>query len=152
MTVKSNTLNWKLEPRWTRLKSPRPEKILSASDVVPVMEELLKDRPKQEAVYVLLLTAQNQVDGIYQATLGLVNHSMVNVQEVFKPAILTGASAIIMIHNHPSGTTKASAQDLQVTQELIKAGELLGIPLLDSLIVVSGGFSSIRALHPNFWS
>jgi DNA repair protein RadC len=71
-------------------------------------------------------------------TIGLVDRSLVHAREVFKSAIAAGASRIILAHNHPSGNVKPSPQDAEVTAALIAAGEIIGIPVDDHIIVGAG--------------
>ena len=83
---------------------------------------------------------------INQTTLyvGSLNASLVHPREVFKPAVGLGAAAVIVAHNHPSGCARPSGDDLELTQRLIRCGELLGIELLDHVIVGRGEFLSLR--------
>ena len=92
----------------------------------------------QEHLRVLLLNTRNEVLGIQEIYVGNVNSSMVRVAEVFRPAIRDNAPSIIVVHNHPSGDPTPSAEDVAITRELIAAGELLGIQLLDHLVIGSG--------------
>lgn len=78
---------------------------------------------------------------IYQ---GLVNSSQVRIAEIFKPAIQRMASAIIVIHNHPSGDPTASPDDVAVTRAIVQAGKLLDIDTLDHLIIAGNRFSSLK--------
>jgi DNA repair protein RadC len=68
-------------------------------------------------------------------------------RDVFKSAILANAVAIIVCHNHPSGELVPSDEDIKLTKQLIEAGELLGIKVLDHLIVSSQGYKSLRDYH-----
>ena len=79
-------------------------------------------------------------------TLGLLDSNQVHPREVFAPAIVARAAGIIIAHNHPSGTLEASMEDIAITKRLIKAGEILGIPVLDHIIVTpNGGHISMKA-------
>jgi len=68
----------------------------------------------------------------------------VHPREVFRPAIMASAAAMILVHNHPSGDPEPSRDDFELTKRLVRAGELLGIPVLDHLIVVRSGFLSLK--------
>ena len=70
--------------------------------------------------------------------------SSIHPREVFKTAILSNAASIMAFHNHPSGETTPSQQDIQLTNRLYEAGELLGIKLLDHLIIGDGTFTSLK--------
>lgn len=92
----------------------------------------------REHLVALLLDAANHIQSICEILVGTLSGSLVHpreVREVFKAAILANASGIILAHNHPSGDTAPSEQDREVTERLGKAGELLGIPVLDHIIV-----------------
>ena len=84
------------------------------------------------------LDAQNLCLGIEVVAIGCMTGVEVHPREVFRAAILVGAAAIIVGHNHPSGDTTPSQQDMQLTRRLCESGELLGIPLLDHIIVGEG--------------
>ena len=92
----------------------------------------------QEHLRVLLLNARNGVLGIQEIYVGNVNSSVVRAAEVFLPAVQANAPSIIVVHNHPSGDPAPSSQDVDITKELISAGKLLGIELLDHVVLGSG--------------
>ena len=77
-------------------------------------------------------------------SVGTLNKAIVHPREVFKTAILSNAASIMAFHNHPSGETTPSQQDIQLTNRLYEAGELLGIKLLDHLIIGDGTFTSLK--------
>ena len=89
----------------------------------------------RESFLGLLLNARSGIIGVNVISVGTVSASLVHPREVFKPAILAGACALIVAHNHPSGDVTPSQEDKDVTRKLCRAGELLGIPLLDHLIL-----------------
>jgi DNA repair protein RadC len=76
-------------------------------------------------------------------SIGTVDANLVHPREVFKPALEYSAAAVILVHNHPSGSTKPSATDLEVTEQLVSVGKLLGIDLIDHVIVAGNSFLSI---------
>ena len=69
---------------------------------------------------------------------------LVHPREVFRPAVRSGAAAVVVAHNHPSGDPEPSAEDLEVTRRLAETGRLLGIPLLDHVVVGEGAWVSLR--------
>ncbi|NLL69779.1 MAG: hypothetical protein GX238_01465, partial [Epulopiscium sp.] len=77
-------------------------------------------------------------------TIGSINSSIVHPREVFKEAIQRSAAHIILLHNHPSGDPSPSREDVQVTKRIIEAGELLGIPVLDHIIIGNGNYISLK--------
>ena len=91
-----------------------------------------------EMFAVFHLNSQNHVTGWEIVTQGILDASLIHPREVFRSAILRNAAALIVAHNHPSGTTEPSPEDLKVTRQLAEAGDLIGIPLLDHVIVGHG--------------
>lgn len=78
-------------------------------------------------------------------SMGTVDMNIVHPREVFKPALEYSAAAVILVHNHPSGETGPSDPDVAVTRQLIEAGKMLGIPLIDHVVVTRDGFASVPA-------
>lgn len=99
----------------------------------------------REHFAVLLLDTKFHILGINTVSIGTLDTAIVHPREVFKPAILANASAIILAHNHPSGDPTPSEDDLQLTTRLQQAGDLLGIHVLDHIIL--GNYAdSLKAL------
>jgi DNA repair protein RadC len=92
----------------------------------------------REHFIVVSLNSANQIIGINTVSIGSLNQSIVHPRETFKAAILCNAASIILAHNHPSGNTKPSQEDRDVTDRLMKAGELLEIKVLDHIIMGEG--------------
>lgn len=88
-----------------------------------------------EHLVVLILDPKNNIKGYYTVSQGLIDRSHCHPREVFRVAIIQGASKLIIAHNHPSGDCTPSRQDYNVTEVLAKAGELLGIKVLDHIVV-----------------
>ena len=76
--------------------------------------------------------------------MGTVSASIVHPRDIFKPAIENNTSNIIVIHNHPSGDETPSDEDIHVTEKLIKAGEIMGIPIVDHIIVTRETYYSFK--------
>ena len=93
----------------------------------------------QEHLRVLLLNTKNQVLNVQEVYVGNVNSSIVRASEVFRPAVRDNAPSIIIVHNHPSGDPTPSPEDAAITRDLVAAGKLLGIELLDHVVIGSGG-------------
>ncbi len=89
----------------------------------------------QEHLKVILLDTKNRVMEVHDVYKGNVNSSQIRASEVFGAAVKANATAIVIAHNHPSGNPTPSAQDAHVTADLVKAGELLGIDVLDHIII-----------------
>lgn len=76
-------------------------------------------------------------------SIGTINASMVHPREVFKPAIEYGAAAVVLVHNHPSGVSTPSQSDIQITSQIVSAGKVLGIHVLDHIVVTRDSFTSV---------
>lgn len=105
----------------------------------------------QESFYAVFLTTSNQIITIKEITRGTLNSSLVHPREVFRPAIAESAASVIAIHNHPSGNIQPSPDDLQITEQLVKAGKIIGIPVLDHLIIGGDHYTSLRTSHPDLF-
>jgi DNA repair protein RadC len=95
--------------------------------------------PDREVFVVALLTVRHRVLGLHTVSVGCLTSSLVHPREVFKAAILSGAAALIVAHNHPSGDPEPSAEDLSLTRRLAAAGTLMGIEVLDHVIIGEHG-------------
>lgn len=102
--------------------------------------------PECECLAVLLLNTRRRVKGHQVVSTGTQDTILVHPREVFRLAIVTAANALIVMHNHPSGESTPSDADIKVTRDLIRAGQLLKIEILDHVIVGNGNFSSLRSL------
>lgn len=109
-------------------------KLLTPESVAEQFAPGLRDL-RQEIFKVVLLDGGNRLIRDVDITTGLLNASLVHPREVFKVAVDHHAAAVILVHNHPSGETKPSHEDLRVTQQLIEAGKIMGIPILDHVII-----------------
>ena len=99
---------------------------------------------EQEHLRVILLDRRNRVLEIVEVYKGSVNSSQVRVGELFKEAIRTNASALIVIHNHPSGDPTPSPDDVAVTRAITQAGKLLDVDVLDHLVIGQGKWVSLK--------
>lgn len=117
--------------------------ITDSDDAAPLFA-VIRDL-QQEAFAVLALDGANKPKGPAKIiTLGLLDRNQVHPREVFAAAIADRAAAIIVAHNHPSGTLEASAEDVALTKRLVKAGEILGIPVLDHIILTAASHHSLK--------
>src|SRR5215210_5382265 len=98
----------------------------------------------QEHLRTVLLDTKNRVQAISTIYIGSLNASMVRVAEVFKEAIRRNSAALIVAHNHPSGDATPSPEDVLVTREIVQAGKLLDVDVLDHLIIGHGVWVSLR--------
>ena len=99
---------------------------------------------EQEHLRVVLLNTRNQVLAIPEVYRGNVHSAVIRGAEVFREAVRSNAPAIIVVHNHPSGDPTPSEEDVRVTKQLVEAGKLLDIELLDHLVVAQSGFISLK--------
>lgn len=104
----------------------------------------------QEHLRVILLNTRNRVIGIPTVYIGSLNTSVVRLAEVFKPAIVNNAAAVIVVHNHPSGECSPSPEDVSVTRHLVQTGEMLSIPVLDHIILGRHRFVSLKERQLGF--
>ena len=108
--------------------------ISSPKDAYEMIKEQLEGLDREQFI-IACLNTKNEPMNISVVAVGTFNKAIVHPREVFKTAILSNAASIMAFHNHPSGDTTPSQQDLQLTNRLYEAGELLGIKLLDHLII-----------------
>jgi len=116
--------------------------IREAADAVPYLQSIRGK--KQEHFVCVSLNGANEVIESRIVTVGLLDTNQVHPREVFADPIGDRAAAVVVAHNHPSGTLEASPEDLALTRRIVRAGELLGIRVLDHLIVTAHGFLSLR--------
>ena len=116
------------------------------AEVVDFMRRVVRDDAREHFV-ALYLDGRHRPIAHQIVSVGTASASLVHPREVFQPAILVGACAAIVGHNHPSGDTTPSPEDREVTRRLAQAGALLGVPLLDSVVWSRAGMhTSIREL------
>lgn len=115
--------------------------VRSPRDVVAHFAPRLEDLPVEE-FHVAVLDAQHRLERDITITRGILNSSLVHPREVFREAIAERAAAVILVHNHPSGDPSPSADDRNVTDQLVAAGRLLDIPVHDHVIIGRGRYTS----------
>ncbi len=123
-----------------RVYLPSNKKINSPADAYPLLAHMA-DR-QQEFFFTLSLNGAHEHIKTRQVSQGLLNRAIVHPREVFAGALEDRAAAILVAHNHPSGSLEPSGEDYSVTERLKKAGEILGVPLLDHLIITPRGYYS----------
>jgi len=99
---------------------------------------------EQEHLRVILLDTRNRVLDTVEIYKGSVNSSQVHIGELFKPAIRRNASALIVVHNHPSGDPTPSPDDVSVTRAIVQAGKLLDVEVLDHIVIGQGRWVSLK--------
>ncbi|MFQ6019142.1 MAG: DNA repair protein RadC [Dehalococcoidia bacterium] len=129
-----------------RLLASQPEEravVRSPQDVANLLQAEMA-LLEQEHLRVILLNTRNQVLSIPEVYKGNVSSALVRVAEVLRDAVREGCPAFIVVHNHPSGDPTPSRDDVEITKQLIEAGQLLGVEVLDHIILARGGFASLR--------
>lgn len=127
-----------------RIESHLPDqslKINTPTNVVRYYQPILRSL-KQEIFKVILLDSGNRIIRDVDITIGTLNASLVHPREVFKAAIDHLAAGIILLHNHPSGEAVPSQQDKTMTDQLVQAGRVMGIPVMDHLIITHSSYFS----------
>lgn len=99
---------------------------------------------KKEVFKTILVNTKNQLIKLVNVSTGSLNASIVHPREVFSEAVKAGASAVIFIHNHPSGDPDPSMEDIETTRKLVDAGNILGIKVLDHIIIGDGIYISLK--------
>lgn len=120
-----------------------PKTVRNAKDVFDYLQDM-RNLPK-EHLRGLYLNSHNRVLRDEVISIGTVNSNMIHPREVFRPALECNAAAVILAHNHPSGEPAASAEDIEITAQLVKAGKILGIAVLDHVIIAKDSFVSVSA-------
>jgi DNA repair protein RadC len=119
-------------------------RITCPADVLPLVAEW-RDK-KQEYFFCITLNGAGEVIERRTVTVGILNQSLVHPREVFAEAITDRAASVVLVHNHPSGTLEPSTQDISITRQLVEAGSILGIRVLDHVIVTKKGYVSLKEL------
>ena len=130
-------------------RGQRPQ-ITSPSEAANLLMPEMRDLD-QEQLRVLLLDTKNHVLDNVLIYIGNVSSSIIRVSEVLRPAVRLNATAVIVAHNHPSGDSSPSPEDIQVTRSIVEAGYLLGIEVLDHLIIGHNQFTSLKEKGLGGW-
>jgi DNA repair protein RadC len=117
--------------------------ITDPNAVAKAVRVRIRDKAK-EHFKLILLNTRNRIIGISTISIGTLNASLVHPREVFKEALIHDASSVILAHNHPSGDTEPSEEDLRITRRLQDAGRIMGIEVLDHIIVTGTDYLSFK--------
>ena len=129
-----------------RLLSTQPEErlvIKSPEDVANLLQAEMSFL-EQEELRLVLLNTKNQVLAISQLYKGSVSTSLIRVSELFREAVRENCPALVVVHNHPSGDPTPSPEDIKITEQIVKAGKLLDIEVLDHLIIGHQRYVSLK--------
>jgi len=132
-----------LGKRISTTKAEETFKITSPQDVSALVMEDMRYY-KKEYFKIILLDTKNKVIDIITISIGSLNSSIVHPREVFLEAVKKSSASIVLLHNHPSGEVEPSREDINITQRLIKAGEIMGIKVLDHIIIGDGKYLSFK--------
>jgi DNA repair protein RadC len=124
-----------------RLRSGDP--VRGPADVFRHFHPRLRDA-RHERFLLVLLDGRHRMLREVVISQGTLTASLVHPREVFRPALREAAAAVVLVHNHPSGDPTPSREDQEITERLAAAGELLGIPVLDHVVVAERGYASLR--------
>ena len=124
-----------------RLRSGDP--VRGPADVFRHFHPRLRDA-RHERFLLVLLDGRHRMLREVVISQGTLTASLVHPREVFRPALREAAAAVVLVHNHPSGDPTPSREDQEITERLAAAGELLGIPVLDHVVVAERGYVSLR--------
>lgn len=130
----------------TRPHTGYPEsgvKFSSGSEVYLFLKSAMADLPREQ-LRVLTVNLKNQLINEYLLYQGTLNATTIRVAEIFRPAIIDNAYAILVAHNHPSGDPSPSHDDIATTRQLSQAGDLFDIRVLDHVIIARNGYASMR--------
>ncbi|MDP2401801.1 MAG: DNA repair protein RadC [Actinomycetota bacterium] len=120
--------------------------ISTPADVVDLCWPQLRGNDR-ERFWALALRTKNGLLKTMEVSVGRLNASIVHPRELFKDAVRASAASVVVVHNHPSGDPTPSGADIQLTRRLVKAGDVLGIEVLDHVVIGDGGeHSSLREL------
>ncbi|MCM3736496.1 DNA repair protein RadC [Bacillus cytotoxicus] len=118
--------------------------IRNPDDAARIATQFIGDDDR-EVFFVMCLNTKNHVVAVHRAHIGSLNASLVHPRDVYKSAILNNSASIIVAHQHPSGETYPSREDIDVTKRLAEAGKVLGIELLDHIIINdTGKYTSLK--------
>ncbi len=130
--------------------SPEDRPQVTSPDDVANLLQIEMGALEQEQLRVVLLDTKHRILGTRTVYQGSVNQAQVRVGEIYRDAVRQNATAIVAVHNHPSGDPTPSAADVSLTVEMVRAGEMLDIDLLDRLIIGQGRWLSLRRLGLGF--
>ena len=132
-----------ISERYAKEKIPAKILLNSPKAVADYLREKI-GRKKKEYFVILCLDVQNNLVKVSDVSIGTLDANLVHPREVFKEAIQASAAQVIFAHNHPAGNLIPSKEDIGITKNLVAAGKIVGIDVLDHIIVSSSGFCSLK--------
>ncbi|TXH01308.1 MAG: JAB domain-containing protein [Candidatus Moraniibacteriota bacterium] len=125
-----------------RLQSKEKPEILTPQDVWKLCADFRESKREHFAAF--YLDTQGKVIDRQIISIGTLDASLVHPREVFEPAVSLRAASIIVAHNHPSGNLEPSREDIEITKQLVEAGKILNIQIIDHVIITKIGFTSTK--------
>lgn len=119
--------------------------VSTPEDVVALMKPLFTGQ-EREHFYCICLDTKNRVKKVVEVSVGSLNASIVHPRELFKECVMVSAASCVVSHSHPSGDPTPSGADIQLTRRLVKAGDVLGIEVLDHVVIGGDEHASLRDL------
>ena len=132
-------------PPWLLAPPSQRSQVTSPEDAYAIVGPLLAGRDREHCLLINLDT-KHRVISVDTVSIGTVDHTFMSPREIFRTALLAGASATFLAHNHPSGDPTPSSDDRQVTRRLARAGTTLGVDVLDHLVVGNPEWVSLARL------
>ncbi|MDD7305181.1 MAG: DNA repair protein RadC [Peptoniphilaceae bacterium] len=126
-----------------KIINKKHDRITCADDIYELMKNYFVDSTK-EHFYSIMLNTKNDIIAIEHISTGDLNTSIVNPREVFTPAVKRSAKSVAFVHNHPSGSSLPSKEDLLITRRLVEAGLILDIKVLDHIIIGRNSYYSFK--------
>lgn len=130
-----------------RISAGLADKRLALRDPEAVANHFMEQMRHYQKEYFKVLMLNTKVEVIAEDTvaIGNLNSSVIHPREIFSKAIKNSSASMILVHNHPSGNPQPSTEDLLITNRLVKAGEIIGIKILDHIIVGDGVYVSLKS-------
>jgi DNA repair protein RadC len=122
---------------------PERDRVQTSRDVYERMRFRMRDL-EQEEFHLLLLNTQNDIVREVFLTRGTLDSSVVHAREVFRHALNEQAASVVVVHNHPSGESAPSLPDRILTHDLVEAGDMIGIPIFDHIVIGEGRYYSFN--------
>ncbi len=134
-----------LGKRLVRRSNGKGRTISTPEDVDELMRPLVAGLDR-EHFWALMLNTKNRLLRVAEVSVGSLNASIVHPRELFKEAVKVSAASVVVAHNHPSGDTQPSGADIALTRRLVKAGDVLGIEVLDHVVLGGDEHTSLREM------
>lgn len=109
------------------------------------------EQSTQESLFVLPVDGRNNLIGVHKVYVGTATGTSVRISELISSVMLAQGVGFVVVHNHPSGDSQASDEDIRLTNDLVKAARLLDLEMLDHLVVGKDNWTSIRSQNPHIW-